>query len=249
MSATETSNTTPTNQNYPKLSVIIVTFNAVKYLQNCLDSIYRQRYPNIEIVVKDGGSTDGTVKLLEDNADKLGFWKSEKDKGIYDAMNTALDHVTGQWVYFIGADDELFDEFSTMAFELKDPNAIYYGSVLCKGKKFSGIVTPYQIAKYGIYHQAVIYPKIAFDKYRYDTKYVVRADHVLNIHCASDNELKFIFKDYIIANFNHTGVSQGFLDQPFEDDQSAMVLKHFGFKIWCRFWFWRFKNKIKSRKS
>ncbi|MBB5397100.1 glycosyltransferase [Mucilaginibacter sp. AK015] len=225
-----------------KISVIIVTYNAAATLQACLDSIYRQRYPNIEIIVTDGGSTDGTVKILEENSDKIASWISEKDKGIYDAMNKSLDRVTGQWVYFIGADDEMFDDFSTMAFQLEDPNAIYYASVLCKGKKFSGFVSDYQIAKYGIYHQAIIYPKIVFDKYRYDTKYVVRADHFLNINCASDKNLKFIFKDYIIANFSHLGVSQNYVDQPFEDDHVGIVFKHFSFKIWCRFMFWRFKK-------
>jgi glycosyltransferase involved in cell wall biosynthesis len=225
-----------------KISIIIVTYNAAATLQACLDSIYRQSYPNIEIIVTDGGSTDGTVKMLEENTDKIAYWKSEKDKGIYDAMNKSLDRITGQWVYFIGADDELFDDFSTMAYELENTNAIYYGSVLCKGKKFSGFVTNYQIAKYGIYHQAIIYPRIVFDKYRYETKYIVRADHFLNINCASDKDLQFIFKDYIIANFSHLGISQNYIDEPFEKDHVGIVYKHFTFKTWLRFMFWRFKK-------
>src|SRR5579864_471869 len=109
-----------TNQTLlPKISIIIVTYNAAAYLQKCLDSIYRQKYPSIEIIVLDAESTDGTVDILKANTNKITFWKSEKDEGIYDAMNKALEHVTGEWVYFLGADDELLDDFSDMAYALK----------------------------------------------------------------------------------------------------------------------------------
>src|ERR1700712_5543862 len=120
----------------PKISIIIVTFNAAADLQSCLNSIYRQKYPAIEIIIMDGKSTDGTADILESNTDKIAFWKSEKDQGIYDAMNNALDHITGEWVYFLGADDQLLDEFSEMAYGLKDDSAIYYGSVYKNDKKY-----------------------------------------------------------------------------------------------------------------
>ena len=65
-----------------KISIIIVTYNAAATLQLCLESIYNQSYKNLEIIVIDGESTDGTVEILKHNESRLSFWKSEKDRGV-----------------------------------------------------------------------------------------------------------------------------------------------------------------------
>ncbi|WP_448702188.1 glycosyltransferase family 2 protein [Mucilaginibacter sp. AW1-3] len=231
-----------------KVSIIIVTFNAAQTLQVCLDSIYQQRYPNIEIVVIDGKSTDGTIKILEENTDKITFWKSEPDKGIYDAINKGLDHITGEWVYFLGADDTLLDDFSTLCYQLEVPGALYYGSVLSRGGKQSGLVTTYYQAKIGIYHQAIIYSASIFKRYKYNTKYAVSADYALNMQFHKDENIPFIFKDYIIANFNHTGVSSGGADKAFEKDKSMLIRQNFGLKIWMRYLIRRFKQRLRNEK-
>jgi len=234
--------------NSDKVSIIIVTFNAAKTLQACLDSIYSQKYPNIEIVVIDGKSTDDTVKILEANTDKIGFWKSEPDKGIYDAMNKGLDHATGDWIYFLGSDDTLLDDFSSLCLELKEPGAFYYGSVLSRGEKRSGMVSEYYQAKIGIYHQAIIYAASIFKKYRFNPRYKVSADYALNMQCWKDKTIPFVFKDYIIADFNHTGVSSSGPDDSFFKDKSTLIRKNFGNRIWMRYLFRRLKEKLKGEK-
>ncbi|MGJ0237008.1 glycosyltransferase family 2 protein [Novosphingobium fluoreni] len=93
----------------PTIAIVIAIWNGVKTLQTCLDSLAGQTIRADEIVVMDGASTDGTCMVLKDNTDLLTFWKSEPDKGIYDAWNKALDHVTADWVWFIGCDDYLSD--------------------------------------------------------------------------------------------------------------------------------------------
>ncbi|MGZ3872248.1 MAG: glycosyltransferase [Mucilaginibacter sp.] len=218
-----------------KISIIIVTFNAAGTLQNALNSIYAQSYPDIEIIIIDGESTDGTVNIIEENSSNIAFYKSEPDEGIYDAMNKAVTHVTGKWVYFLGADDVLFPEFSNLAYDLSDDKAIYYGSVLTLGFKRFGKVSNYHMAKTGIFHQAMIYPSAVFKKYTYNPKYKVFADHELNMRCFKDKNIKWIFKDHIIANFNHTGFSGTQKDEAFENDKSALILKNFGLSIWLRF--------------
>ncbi len=87
-----------------KFSIIIATYNAEKYLLRALASINSQRYPNYEIIVQDGNSSDATVNLLEKYF-PAGSWRSEKDTGIYDAWNKALDRASGDWAIFLGADD------------------------------------------------------------------------------------------------------------------------------------------------
>ena len=230
-----------------KINVIIVTYNAAKTLQKCLDSIYSQQYPAIDIIIIDGKSTDETVQILQDNADRIAYWNSEKDSGIYDAMNKAIKHLTGDWVYFLGADDELLPEFSDMAHELNDPHVIYYGNVLSNGIKRSGEISPYYMAKGGIYHQAIIYPKAIFDKYQFNTKYKIAADYALNMQCYKDKAFNFVYKDHIIAKFNHLGVSGTQVDEPFEKDKTALILKNFGYKIGLRYTFRLLKASLKGR--
>ena len=229
------------------ISIILVTYNAEKFLQRCLDSIYSQPYPHIEIIVMDGGSTDGTAAVLRRNAGKLAFWKSEKDGGIYEAMNKALDHVQGQWIYFIGADDVLTPAFSQMAEALTDPAAIYYGSVIKAGQKYLGEMAAYKQAKTGINHQAIIYPTRVFHKRRYDTRYRISADHVLNMQCHSDQRYHFSFIDFDIALFNDTGISSLQKDAVFEKEKAGLILKHFGPAICLRFLFKRLKERIFDR--
>jgi glycosyltransferase involved in cell wall biosynthesis len=229
------------------ISIILVTFNADAYLQRCLDSIYAQSYPRIEIIVMDGVSTDNTLSVLQQNGGRLAFWKSEKDNGIYDAMNKALDYVQGEWIYFIGADDILTPDFSRLAQELKDPHLIYYGNVIKSGKKYLGELSPYRQAKTGINHQAIIYPVLFFDKRRYDTRYVISADHVLNMGCNSMKDFRFTFRDYDIAVFNDTGISSLQKDIVFEKEKSRLILQYFGLTIYLRFQFKKIKERMSGR--
>jgi glycosyltransferase involved in cell wall biosynthesis len=229
-----------------KISIVIVTYNAAETLQKCLDSIYAQTYPAIEIVIIDGASTDHTKAILEANTQRLAFWKSEKDAGIYDAMGKALKHITGPWVYFLGADDELLPAFSNFAAELEDPTAIYYANVMHNGIKRSGLVSDYYMAKVGIYHQAIIYPKAVFDKYQYNTKYKIAADYALNMQGFKDKDFHFVYHDLIIANYNHTGISATVVDEPFEKDKSRLILQNFGLKIWLRFIFRQIKGALRK---
>ncbi len=232
--------------NPPKISIIIVTYNAAKTLQACLDSIYQQKYPAIQIVVIDGKSTDGTIEIIQQNATRLAYWVSEKDAGIYDAMNKGLRHITGDWVYFLGADDVLFDGFSDLCNDLKDNKLIYYGRVMTLG----GPTIPadaYAFAKYGLCHQAMIYPKEVFIGREFNTRYKISADYAFNMSLFNAGEFSFVFKDHLVANFNQTGVSSTSVDKIFEKDRSGLVRKYFGTKIWLRFLFWRLKNTIRKR--
>jgi glycosyltransferase involved in cell wall biosynthesis len=232
----------------PKVSIIIVTFNAVSVLQRCLDSIYKQTYPFLEIIVIDGKSNDGTVDILKANADKIAFWRSEPDEGIYYAMNKGLENITGDWVYFIGADDEVLDKFSELLNQLKDSSAVYYGRVLIDVKPTPGPVNAYKHAKDTICQQAIVYPAAVFKKYKYNTKYPITADHLLNMQCWADKELNFEFIDLTIANFNHTGISSVKIDTIFKKDQAALILKYHGAGVWGRYVFRGFKMMLNPGK-
>jgi glycosyltransferase involved in cell wall biosynthesis len=89
----------------PVFSIITVTFNAEKHLAQALDSILTQNYPNVELIVVDGGSTDQTLSIIRERETKISYWISEPDKGIYDAMNKGIALATGDFIGFKNADD------------------------------------------------------------------------------------------------------------------------------------------------
>jgi glycosyltransferase involved in cell wall biosynthesis len=91
----------------PLISVVIAVFNGRATLQQCLDSVTQQTYANRELIVIDGGSTDGTIDLIKANAQRISYWISEPDRGIYNAWNKALAQTRGDWICFLGADDYL----------------------------------------------------------------------------------------------------------------------------------------------
>lgn len=91
----------------PIISVVLATYNAGKTLQNCLDSLRAQDRSVMELILIDGASTDNTLNIISANEDIISAWESSPDTGIYNAWNKAVKYITGDWVYFIGADDYL----------------------------------------------------------------------------------------------------------------------------------------------
>jgi glycosyltransferase involved in cell wall biosynthesis len=93
----------------PFISVVVAAFNSVEILGRCINSVEHQTYSHKELLVIDGGSKDGTVELLEANSQKISYWISELDHGIYHAWNKALPCARGEWICFLGADDYFWD--------------------------------------------------------------------------------------------------------------------------------------------
>ncbi len=92
-----------------KISIIVVCYNSAETIEQTIYSIVNQTYPNINFVVIDGQSDDGTVEIIKKYADYIDYWSSEPDLGIYDAMNKGILHAEGEYIYFLGADDCLID--------------------------------------------------------------------------------------------------------------------------------------------
>jgi len=115
----------------PTFTVIIAVRNGAASLQRALDSVFEQTYPRIELVVMDGGSTDGTQAILEHNDARIAYWESAPDRGVCHAWNKALTYATGDWISFLGADDRYHDPqvFEAVAAALPDgttgPRVVY----------------------------------------------------------------------------------------------------------------------------
>src|ERR1700744_4782292 len=111
----------------PKLSVITVVYNNARDIERTMLSVLNQTYPNIEYVLIDGLSNDGTLAIIKKYQDKIKLI-SEKDKGIYDAMNKGLAAATGDYVLFMNSGDEIYAQDTVAAvFAAGDDADIYYG--------------------------------------------------------------------------------------------------------------------------
>src|SRR5262249_14928240 len=89
----------------PRISVVVPSYNQGCFLGETLESIFRQNYPDLEVVVMDGGSTDESVSIIRSFADRLTYWQSEKDGGQSAAINSGMDRCTGDVVAWLNSDD------------------------------------------------------------------------------------------------------------------------------------------------
>ena len=97
------------DMNNPKVSIVTVCYNSIKTIERTILSVVNQTYSNIEYIIIDGGSTDGTLDIINKYRDKIAFVQSETDKGIYDAMNKGIKVSTGEIVGIINSDDQFYD--------------------------------------------------------------------------------------------------------------------------------------------
>src|SRR5712664_2616221 len=91
----------------PRISIVTPSFNQASYLEAALKSVLDQNYPNLEYIVVDGGSTDGSVEIIQRYADRLTYWVSQPDRGQMDALNKGFRRTTGEIMAWLNSDDML----------------------------------------------------------------------------------------------------------------------------------------------
>lgn len=216
----------------PLVSIIIVVFNAENTLQQTLSSVISQTYQNWELIVIDGASTDNTLQILDHNCTHLSFCISEKDNGIYDAMNKGIQVAKGEWLYFLGSDDifinervldKIFSGYTTTG------SSFIYGNVRLKSNNvlLGGSRSYYQLIEKNISHQAIFYKREIFKKVgTYDLRYKILADYDLNLRIFRNAGIE---KNYIpvdICLFNDKGGASNItIDSAFFADKLSGFLK------------------------
>ena len=215
-----------------KFSIITVSYNAVSTIESTLLSIYSQTYQDYEHIIVDGGSSDGTVDIIRKYEDRIAYWISEPDKGVYDAMNKAVKQAKGDWLLFLNSDDTFYGEdvLNQLAKEMTSSNTIYYGNVMREPihELSGGVFDRKRLCMANICHQAILYPKSVFGKYAYDLTYKLYADWNLNIKCMGDPDFHFHFLDITISNYNINGLSSSGDDSRFKNDFDRIIGENFG---------------------
>lgn len=227
----------------PVLSIITVVFNACNLIGKTIESVISQSYANIEYIIIDGASTDGTCKLLNEQRSKFSHLQSEPDKGIYDAMNKGLIRATGDYVLFLNAGDELMDEntieklFGTQTLSGDSRPDLYYGKVMLidesgqsKGERRHR--PPAQLTwrsfKMGmlVSHQAFIPARAITSPYRTDLK--ISADIDWCISCLKKAR-KIINTELYISKYLIGGLSRQNTWLSWKERFSVMR-KHYGMR-------------------
>ncbi len=201
-----------------KISVITINYNDRNGLYNTLLSVFEQSNKNFEFLVIDGGSTDGSEKLLDDYKNKISYTVSEKDNGIYHAMNKGIKAASGDFIIFMNSGDVFYNEtvMETIVAELKETDEIVYGDVLVKSA-FSGNtkvqVHPEKLTFKYFYERTICQQACIVKKTLFDTVFYFNEDYKI----ASDWEFLTvaIFKanssfrkiPHVIAIFDTSGVS------------------------------------------
>lgn len=201
----------------PLLSIIIPTYNSAKTIASALQSIVDQNVSGIECLIIDGDSTDETIHIIREYTEKYDFihFVSEPDKGIYDAMNKGIGLSKGDYLFFLGSDDTLYDNSvlqDVIAVISQYSYDFIYGDVVFKYNRIRvGEETNYlKLLKdlNNICHQAIFYSRKVFDKLgNYSLLYPIYADFHMNIRCFRDENISKKYIHRIISVFNEKGSS------------------------------------------
>ena len=201
--------------NIPLISIITVSYNAVKTIEETILSVLNQTYHNIEYIIIDGGSTDGTIDIIKKYQDRISYWVSEPDKGIYDAMNKGIAKANGELIGIINSDDwyEL-DAVQNVVLEFNNTRpAIYHGGLNIVKDDIVFYISKASIKikrlKKGmvINHPATFVCKKIYDEIGvFSTSYKIASDYDFILRAFMKGyEFKSINK--VLANFRIGGVS------------------------------------------
>ncbi len=200
---------------YPVVSIVTVVYNSVADIEATIRNVFDLSYSKLQYIIIDGGSTDGTLEILEKYKNKIDLVISEPDKGIYDAMNKSIDYCSGEWIVFMNSGDifnsnTTIDEvFQNFAFD-EDEVLIYGKHKVAYGKKIvlKATIPLTELWKgMTIQHQSIFIRKTLLQRYPFNLDYKFAADFDLVFNCYSKG-LGIRFVDVFVSIVSANGVSE-----------------------------------------
>lgn len=208
-----------------KLSIITINYNSRDGLRKTIESIVNQTWQEFEYIIIDGGSTDGSVEVIKEYADRINYWVSEPDMGIYDAMNKGVVRAKGEYCLFMNSADTFYD--STVidhVFPLLDNTDIICGQLkfphgyIMKGPKEVSMQHFYTST---LPHQATFIKTQLLISEPYDTSYRIVSDWKFWIQSLIFKNATYKTIDYIIAVFDVSGISSTHEDLRIEEQKKV----------------------------
>jgi glycosyltransferase involved in cell wall biosynthesis len=200
------------------LSIITINLNNVIGLHKTILSVINQNFSDYEYIVIDGGSNDGSVDLIKEFSDKITFWKSEPDAGIYNAMNKGISASNGGYLLFLNSGDwlvndqvlhNLFSGFSDCDFLYGNLIKIYSDGQQTVDKGFEGkAIDLFSLLRGTINHASCIIKKSLFDRYGlYDERHKIVSDWKFFLQAIGLSNSKVSYKDIDVTYFDMNGIS------------------------------------------
>ena len=200
------------------ISIITINFNNANGLEKTLNSVRNQTFQNYEHIIIDGGSVDKSVEVIKyflsdsQYAKHISYWCSEKDKGIYNAMNKGIAHANGEYVQILNSGDWLIENSLEKVYPFLKSNKdnVIYGAIDCYNDiNYAGTIsnTSDELYKSMIPHPASFVSLNLHKKYGfYDESYKICADRAFMVHL-KDNNVEFMHIPVIVSNFSFDGIS------------------------------------------
>lgn len=207
------------SSNYkPLISIITTSTNSEKHIEQTIQSVLSQSYTNIEYIIMDGGSSDGTLDIIQKYSDKIKYCVSEADQGVYDAINKGILHSSGDLVGIIHSDD-WYDQntlnWVVEAYQQNQDAGVFFSDMISvtesNGKelkiKFLGKM---KLKRYmSVNHPTCFIKRELYDKYKYDLSYRIAADYDLMLKLYF-NGVKFHYINSVLAYHRHGGISSNY---------------------------------------
>jgi glycosyltransferase involved in cell wall biosynthesis len=224
------------------ISIVTVVYNCEETLEKTIQSVINQTYENIEYIIIDGGSTDSTLDIIKKYEENISYWISEKDGGIYDAMNKGASVANGDFVIFMNAGDNFYsiNILEKILQKIKDKSKVYFARAKLNKKELTWLYPSQKITSDRIdnwlkkalpNHQAMLFPKHFYKNVSYNTKYKIGSDSDYKFE--AKKKCGFIFIDEVVCEFELDGVSSTFdtykNTKKIMKDSWEISMKHEGF--------------------
>ena len=239
----------------PVVSIITINYNNTAGLKKTIDSVISQTFQDIEFIIIDGGSTDGSVDIIKSNAAKITHWVSEKDNGIYNAQNKGARKATGEYCLFLNSGDHLV-ESATLDKVVKELNKdIVYGDLLIEDaqRNRSNGISPdvldvYHFMISTLWHPCTFIKRALFEKYGYYREdFKITGDYEFFLRVILKNGVSYRHIPVPISIFDMSGVSNDPENQKLQSEERkrSWLMNYSSFMVKV----FEFKTKLKRKLS
>jgi glycosyltransferase len=229
-----------------KVSIITIVYNNRVCIADCIQSVLDQSYPNIEHIVMDGGSTDGTQEVIEGYQDQLAHYQSEKDKGLYDALNKGIKQATGDVIGILHSDD-LFYEKDTIknvvaAFKQSQADLVYANGLFVNPDDITQVKRIYgaklfkkRYLPFGWIplHTTIYVKRAVFQNYGlYNQDYSIASDYEISLRWFTNPDIKTYFLDAYVVRMRLGGKSTTASLQKKKSSEDLAIIRQYALLGW-----------------
>ncbi len=215
----------------PLFTIITVVYNDVEKIEGTIKSVISQTYENFEYIVIDGKSDDGTLDVIKKYKDRIDYWVSEKDGGIYDAMNKGIEKSKGEYIYFLNSGDSFYDKnvLNLVSKEMEKFNGLLICGLVRKEYNGYTLIQKSNFKKLQKFtnpcHQACFIKALFLKENRFDTVFKSAAD--FDLFCKIQKSKQVVKDvDIIVANYDTSGFSSN--KSITYGEKYKILRKHFG---------------------